>query len=1025
MEHREKGEGGSSLVVSESVGCSSEEDSQRSRGQRRHGATEPTSMSTPSFGYVSECIEDYSFLLKMWTAQPREIDQEVSTVECQRVRRLVENLSHYFLMTLEIERTPSPSRLSYGLPANVTSFECDVVHPSLVEVLPVVLRSIMHQSVRLAHDLPILLLSFGKLCSRLLCVRMRESDEFQIPAYMIQEHVYDELSASFRVLHMALDRIMVQRMLGADLHVANNGGGVRMRDVSDMVFELENYAQDRMSDWVDVDCLRLPRVTDVRPTARGRFMRAVILDVFSSHAADGYEGGMELVMRSLSMLDRVTVFGGHVLMRILHASYDLLSESVRESDRINRTSMSICHFLDVCFSGDDFSEFHLPDDDANEEQTAGVRIQMAHHILGIVGLLSDVCIQHGNYDVFSEKFSSYEKEVILRLFESKNLSQQLASVKALDSIVTSTTGQCAEGAHSGGQIPQRISWVESSGIIHSMLTVNLHHVQYVEELESLMLGLMPYGLIDREHVQHLWSVVEDDGTFEEIKCNAAQLLGSLAAEMSEVDSTAFCDKLEQIDLSRVSFKYVLEMMTTAAAKDLRCRLMMRLIEVALKYALDDTIPENVGCINMLLDVFRVYYRYKGLAYIETVVSVVNACVAKLEDDEPSCMHRPLRLLLRIFTGGNLHADVISDLYKEVNNNAKLCHTLLHRYRDLLFVHTNPNSRFEELDESVIVAITIFQDILNNVLNESNYFVGPTMMTEILGLANNAGRFPEFVQEMAWELLTSFVQGEKGVDKITACNFVSNLMSNLIVQSLSKTSWKCITAYLAMIFDWESTLPVLTGASYTPMVVVMESNASLNVWNDLVSFLSDCVLHCGDDSIADEALSLMSQILVRRIAFCGTLDSLITNVEKYKVYLEGCYNCMYAGGVDQTSPWSPVRAKESVNVPSFVLSCRILKYFQNLVRAYGCEHFIAHRPVFSSFKDENLTFRVQFQHLPASPRPYGQQQSVEITCPRNSLVGDLRARVSKMASNLAGYFIPKENFNLHNQVRNHSCSFELE
>ena len=1018
MEHRQKEEDGPSLVVSESLD-SSGENSQRSRGQRQHGAAEPSSMSSPSAGYVSECIDDFSFLLKMFTAQPREIDQEVSTVECQRVRRLVENLSHYLLMLLEIERSPSSSGRSYGLPADVMSFECDIVHPSLVEVLPIVLRSIVHQSARLAHELPILLLSFGKLCSRLLCVRMRESNEFQIPAYMIQEHVYDQLSASFRVLHMALDRMMVQRMLyGADLHFANNGGCVRMNDVSDMVFELENYAQDRMSDWVDVDCLRLPRVTDVRPTARGRFMRAVILDVFSSNAAEGHVGGMELVMRALGMLDRVTVFGGHVLMRILHASYDLLSESVKESDRINRACTSICHFLTICFSEDDFNEFHAPDDD-NEEQTAGVRIQTAHHVLGIVGLLSDVCLQHGNYDLYAEKLSSYEKEVVLRLFESKNLSQQLASVKALDSIVTSTSGQFTEDAHSGGQIPTRISWVESSRIVHSMLTLNLHHVQYVEELESLMLGLIPYGLIHKEHVQHLWSIVEDDGTFEEIKCNAAQLLGSLAAEMSEADSVAFCDKLEGIDLSRVSFKYLLEMMTTAAAKDLSCRLMMRLIEVALKYALDDTIPESVGCISMLLDVFRVYYRYKGPAYIETMASVVNACMAKLEDDEPSRMHRPLRLLLRIFRGGNLHDDVISDLYKEVNNNAELCHTLLHRYCDFVLAQTEPNSRFEDLDESVIIAITIFQDILSRVLNESNYFVGPTMMTEILGLANNADRFPEFVQEMAWELLTSFVQGEKGVDKSTACNFVSKLMERSIVQSLSKTSWKCITAYLAMIFDWESTLPVLPGdRSYTPMVVVMESNASLDVWNDLVSFLSDCVLHCGDDSIADEALSLMSQVLVRRMAFCGTLDSLITNVEKYKMYLERCYDCIYAGGVDRNSPWSPVRANGSVNVPSFVLSCRILKYFQNLVRAYGCEHFIAHRPLFSSFKDENLAFRVQFQHLPASPRPYGQQQSVEITCPRNSLVGDLRARVSKMASNLAGYFIPKENFNLHNQVRNH-------
>jgi len=197
--------------------------------------------------------------------------------------------------------------------------------------------------------------------------------------------------------------------------------------------------------------------------------------------------------------------------------------------------------------------------------------------------------------------------------------------------------------------------------------------------------------------------------------------------------------------------------------------------------------------------------------------------------------------------------------------------------------------------------------------------------------------------------------------------------------------------------------------------MIASNRGAGIWNILTEFLPICMIECDNDIIGKECSMLLSHILTVKMDIDKDSDQINRSIIEYKGLLDECCKKIFGKEIDSPLPYSLVQNEQITDLDLLKQAQRILTFFQDLLETYDWRDGPSLRPLYSSFKDEDITFRVQFQHLPFSPRRYGEQISVDICCPRNSLVGDLRGMVSQKASNLAGYFIPQENFIIYSKV----------
>ena len=623
--------------------------------------------------YVSECMEDRDALriVSIQLCADRGSQYSMKDIDeegCQRLYRLMNNLNRYFVDCLN-----SHEMSVLGMsPHDVVAWEKNVVHVCVTDIIPGLLEVLMDNSCQMLNFLPIILMSWSSLCSKLLAVRLKHGCTCGDEESVLR--VWEEIAGCFDMLCSCLDRSKIEDVLygSVDAHRRNHA-----TNASHIVLELEN--EERRTDWVDADSRHLP-ASDMH-RVRARFLTVCVLDVFASQVAEGYKGGMDYLMDALTVSGFECTRATRSLVSVLHTSCALFSDRVKQSSMISSTLMEVCCRFD---------------DVLRRPGLAGIAdVGTSHgipHVFSTFSMMFDIGLVLGGMEEIQSRISGYEKEIVLRLFMSKNVSYQVLAVISMNDIVQDVNRyeDLHETLANVGSLPSRIQWIQSSNIVSEILHANLHHAQYVESILSLLDGLVRYDVVSDVHTNDLWSLLEDDGTFEEIKSNVSHILGFLAARMDEKCAALFCNKLEATQLSASNSKFVEEMMTSAAKFDQSCRLLTRLVDIGTSFALEKDFPDDVDPYSLLLNLYRRYHRHMQEhsmpEYVLVMARVVQSCVSRILKDSLRRLRAPLYLLLKIFRGDILSHSLVSDIYHTVDVEGTLTHNLLHGYGNILAIH---------------------------------------------------------------------------------------------------------------------------------------------------------------------------------------------------------------------------------------------------------------------------------------------------------------------------------------------------
>ena len=974
-----------------------------------------------------------------------------------------------------------------ALEERIHLFESEVVHSCLCSLLPSVFGMMLQRVARMpAGVMAGILVMWARLCGEMLSARMAQMTgtgrcfamQYEIRGADFQNcgndsdvrsgsgaagtdnpmdqggeddgvgRVYASHAAYVEQVKLVFDLLTDSlKLVGSMLKQRSDASNqLDSRSYDDhlnlMVFEMERLQPERLTDWVDIEARRAPADQE----RWGKFHAAVLVDVF---------GNMDCVTQVLQVGESMAV--DVALLKFVRAAMPVLSESKRQivtHDAIR----AVCARYESGFDEDVSSEGIEDQQDRSGfggfadlvgASTSGQRIS-GHEVVALLlpalGSMYDIVASmraaSGPLAVttaVAEAVVSLEERVIWRLFSSKNVSEELLAVTSLIEILEAIEEMEGSPGFRDGHDDElqriRVHWIRSSDILSEMLKVNLHHAQYVEDMLLLLGALAVQGLVDGRHVEQLWSTIQDEGTFEEIKSNVCQLLGYLATSMPEaVDMELFCRNLQtKCDTQNVEGKYVEEMMLAAAKHDPSLRLMVQMINISLEFCLDGTsndvpLPNRTKRMlsgDLLLDIARRYLAHsRGARGNEPVVdcmcSVIGTCMERilgdkyeedgkaLEEQRPAAeLLQPLRLLLRIVSGVKIPSEALDDIYKVINDGAKLMSNLMVGYEQNL-------ARMSSSDHSTEL-LRLFNSILRSVLSESNYYVELGKVKKILSWAITPGASAESTA-YAWSLLTYLVQGEKGVTGKTARLLLTSFMEQ--VKLLDEGSWLCLTAYVAASLDFEATLAVAD--SYVSLIVMTDDNHLLDIWGPLKDYLCGCLLeYCDTDGIASQCSKLLSHVLITDMDMNSSVDNLervkesvesfkarlLDRPERVMMFLSDILNEYDYREYDEygREPVSLGNERGTQAAPAMDANS-----------APSTSGRRCARPLYSCYKDAEVSFKVLLKNLPMSPRPsgLGGQQGVDISCPRNCMIADLRAIISLQASHLVGYMIPRANFDLH-------------
>jgi hypothetical protein len=377
-------------------------------------------------------------------------------------------------------------------------------------------------------------------------------------------------------------------------------------------------SDERLSDWVAVELF------SILGEKGGLGVKAIFLDQFAARH------GMYNVITSLRFPERLQIPACDVLVQFLQIVSPFICANRKREMKIG---------IDAIYSYLD-SQF----------EDKAILEDLGHHHACLCSLIrtlgpTSTAVGFDAQEVES-KVSKYQRQVIVSLFGSGNVSQQLAAVKELNSIAVHCIldGDMRMADRDGSALPARLEWVRTDNIISVMLESNLHHSQYIEDVKEALQTLILYGLVTDEHINYLWKIMEDENTFEEIKINLCQLLGSLAGNLPEQQGLGILDRLESKSTSPANLKYFTEMLKSVSKSDTKGTLMGRVLPCALRFALNEELSSDSGCLSLLTDLCASYQHLESLK--TTMADIVAYCLTVLAGEQDGVL-RPIQILLSL------------------------------------------------------------------------------------------------------------------------------------------------------------------------------------------------------------------------------------------------------------------------------------------------------------------------------------------------------------------------------------------
>lgn len=536
-----------------------------------------------------------------------------------------------------------------------------------------------------------------------------------------------------------------------------------------------------------------------------------------------HAGGMDVIEQALMHPDRCGLLGISMLLPVLQSASNFLIPGRRM--QVLSALNAVLQYIEQGFAAaHDFSVFEGANDDSGPSYTV---------LSSVLCMCANIGRPLVPPDGVDSQVFPLQRELILRLLNSGNFTQQLAAVKELHQAFTraeesdhrATLVASTSGGHSGAQTGQictaavkaLVGWVRDSGIVRQVIRSNLHQTQYAEAAQRVLAPLLQSGGVSAEDLDLLWHLAEDATIFEDIRANACGMLGALAPYM-DVSSRATL-------FSRVKSKGL----SSSPAEIANAIRLLSSIPAAPR---DDSFGRDV-----VLTLCDIVLRADASLQAATTSALTDACLrhqptdpAKVAPEADWAIVVGAKCLTALAADhSNIPAAyqmdrimtlVLSVYYPKAGQNENF-HRVVNSHGAILVTAMKATSRlFSELaNASTPGTLNLVKSLASSAFTHDNAV--EILLRLVSEAARNGTYYLSLVQlktmyhwttmdgildsdaDRVWDLLTSFVCGrDRQMQQDTAVGFFHNHLSKIDPERVTVPAWRCITAYMAVSSNWD-------------------------------------------------------------------------------------------------------------------------------------------------------------------------------------------------------------------------------
>mmetsp|Transcript_26886 Transcript_26886/g.88225 ORF Transcript_26886/g.88225 Transcript_26886/m.88225 type:complete len:2487 (+) Transcript_26886:54-7514(+) len=234
--------------------------------------------------------------------------------------------------------------------------------------------------------------------------------------------------------------------------------------------------------------------------------------------------------------------------------------------------------------------------------------------------------------------SVVQRELVCTMLGVPVFNMQLAAIREVNLVLDNTRlGAPSSGAtgpappltpqaHAAAAVA--IEWLESEDLLKRVMRSNLHHKQYVDQVQRLMRFMLEHSCLQEEHLDLIWAITEKPDTFEAVRHNIFNLLADLSWHFSSEQLDSLFSKFEQSNGGRqADAAKILEVVRRLASGDQKGIMAQRLLDLLWRMHLSgEGPPEVLSALTEILGFYDANGHAKMSSFVRLCVDNVRASV---------------------------------------------------------------------------------------------------------------------------------------------------------------------------------------------------------------------------------------------------------------------------------------------------------------------------------------------------------------------------------------------------------------
>jgi len=337
---------------------------------------------------------------------------------------------------------------------------------------------------------------------------------------------------------------------------------------------------------------------------------------------------------------------------------------------------------------------------------------------GSYGALSEV-IQHIScvlaYSTHAEAatahlFRTTQKRVVEAMLDVQpSFSKQLTAVREINKLFEASRGESKGLEMSASEL---VSWIEGKKIMQKVLRSNLHHRQYVDQVERILLSLLQKSALAESYIDIMWGAVEAPDQHEAVKNNVLNLLAALAFSFPSNRVRTLFERFKQCQGKPIDdVLKVLELVKKLACNDRKASMADCVIDMLWSFLIAASTCEiRDMCVNGLTTVLEFYDAMVAEEGAKRKPHFLLRCLKLVEDSNLHVRKSGLRLFRAIveqyLPASSESQGCRSEILKGLEQQHSLVPLLV---RNVLDIVERTESHAGYIDESLSLLLFVLQE----------------------------------------------------------------------------------------------------------------------------------------------------------------------------------------------------------------------------------------------------------------------------------------------------------------------------